>query len=56
MKVKTFSEYAKEGKYDPISIGIVISIFAFMIFAAVFILSWVGVLALITGAGIAPLK
>ena len=52
MKIKTFSEYAEEGKYDPISVGIIVSIFAFMIFAAVFILSWVGVLALIAGAGI----
>lgn len=52
MKILSFPEYAKQGKYDPISVGIVISIYAFMIFAAVFILSWAGVLALIVGGGI----
>ena len=52
MKILSFPEYAKQGKYDPISVGIVIAIFAFMIFAAVFILSWAGVLALVVGGGI----
>jgi len=52
MMAKTFSEYAQEGKYDPVSVGIVVSIFVFLIFAAFFILSWAGIIALIIGSGI----